>query len=155
MALQNQRYKTLSKGLEKKFEQKARIGGKCIMNKDFPLNRYYFSNLIECIRAEEELPKIITDTETGIEFYNTDNISRDKLIEFLENFNILDNLAQENARQEYQEHEQLGVENFQFEPSWVKIADEKIVIGYVGIYVNTDFDLTFSMISDKWVLKKH
>ncbi len=91
------------------------------MNKDFPLDRFDFSDLIEYIRGEKELPKIITDMETGIESYNTDNISRDKLSEFLENFNILDNLAQANAQQEYQEHEQLGVENFQLEPSWVKI----------------------------------
>lgn len=44
------------------------------MNKDFPLNRFDFSNLVEYIQPGEEL---------------------------LENFNILDNLAQKNAQQEY------------------------------------------------------
>lgn len=125
-----------------------------IMNKDFPLNRFDFSNLVEYIRTREELPKVITDTETGIEFCNADKISRDMLTELLENFNILDNLAQKNAQQEYKEHEHLGVENFQFEPSWVEITSEKVVVGYVGIYVNTDFNLTFLKISDEWVLRK-
>lgn len=122
------------------------------MNNNFPLNRFDFSNLVEYIRAKEELPNVITDTKTGIEFYNADKISRDMLTELLENFNILDNLAQKNAEQDYQKHEQLGVENFQFEPSWVEITSEKVVVGYVGIYVNTDFNLTFLKIADKWVL---
>lgn len=125
-----------------------------IMNKEFPLNRFDFSNLVEYIQAREELPNVITDTETGIEFYNADKISRDMLTEFLENFNILDNLVQKNAQQEYKEHEQLGVKSFQFEPSWVEITGEKVVIGYVGIYVNTDFNLTFFKNSDGWVLGK-
>ena len=122
------------------------------MNNNFPLNRFNFSNLVEYIRAREELPNVITDTETGIEFYNADKISRDMLTEFLENFNILDNLAQKNAQQEYEKHEQLGVKSFQFEPSWVEITSEKVVVGYVGIYVNTDFNLTFKKIADEWVL---
>lgn len=122
------------------------------MNNNFPLNRFDFSNLVEYIRAREELPNVITDTETGIEFYNADKISRDMLTELLENFNILDNLAQKNAEQEYKEHEQLGVKNFQFEPSWVEITSEKVVVGYVGISVNTDFNLTFLKIADEWAL---
>ncbi len=122
------------------------------MNNNFPLNRFDFSNLVECIRAREELPRVITDTETGIEFYNADKISKDMLTELLENFNILDNLAQKNAEQDYQKHEQLGVKNFQFEPSWVEITSKKVVVGYVGLYVNTDFNLTFSKIADEWVL---
>lgn len=124
------------------------------MNNNFPLNRFDFSNLVEYIRAREELPNVITDTETGIEFYNADKISRDMLTEFLQHFNILDNLAQQDAQQEYKEHEHLGVKSFQFEPSWVKISCEKVVVGYVGIYVNTDFDLTFKKIADEWVLIK-
>lgn len=122
------------------------------MNNNFPLNRFDFSNLVEYIRAREELPNVITDAETGIEFYNVDKISRDMLTELLENFNILDNLAQKNAEQDYQKHEQLGVENFQFEPSWVEITSEKVVVGYVGISVNTDFNLTFLKIADEWAL---
>ena len=48
----------------------------------------------------------------------------------------------------------LGVRSFQFEPSWVEIAPEKIVVGYVGIYVNTDFDMTFVKINEEWTLRK-
>lgn len=44
--------------------------------------------------------------------------------------------------------------NFQFEPSWDKITPDNITVGYVGIYVNADFSLTFSNINDKWVLEK-
>ena len=124
------------------------------MNNDFPLNRFDFSNLVEDIRTREILPNVLTDAETGIEFYNADIISRDMLIEILNDFNILDNLAQKNAQQEYKEHELLGVKNFQFEPSWVKITSEKVVVGYVGIYVNTDFNLTFLKNADEWVLIK-
>ena len=39
------------------------------MNKDFPLNRFNFTNLIEHIRTEILIPNVITDDETGIEFY--------------------------------------------------------------------------------------
>ena len=38
------------------------------MNKDFPLNRFNFTNLIEHIRTEILIPNVITDDETGIEF---------------------------------------------------------------------------------------
>lgn len=51
-------------------------------------------------------------------------------------------------------HPRLGVRSFQFEPSWVEIAPEKIVFGYVGIYVNTDFDMTFVKINEEWTLRK-
>lgn len=46
------------------------------MNKDFPLNRFDFSNLIEQIEKESLLPNIIVDTETGIEFYGADAIQK-------------------------------------------------------------------------------
>ena len=100
------------------------------------------------------LPNVITDTETGIEFYGGNTISRDALICFLENFNVIDNLAQNDSKQEYEKHTQLGVQSFQFEPSWVEIALDKVIVGYVGIYVNTDFSLTFSKIDDTWILVK-
>jgi len=29
-----------------------------------------------------------------------------------------------------------------------------IIVGYVGIYVNTAFNLTFSKVNDKWALAK-
>ena len=124
------------------------------MNKDFPLNRFDFSDLIEQIKKEPLVPDTIVDTETGMEFYNADTVSKENLIRLLENFNTLDNLAQNDSRQEYEKHPRLGVRSFQFEPSWVEIAPEKIVVGYVGSYVNTDFDMTFVKIDDQWTLRK-
>jgi len=124
------------------------------MNKDFPLNRFNFSKLIEYIQKEVLLPNTIPDIDTGIEFYGTNSISKGELINFLKNFNILDNLVQSDNKQKYEKHPQLGVKNFQFEPSWVELTPDNITVGYVGIYVNSDFSLTFSKISGKWALKK-
>lgn len=50
------------------------------MNKDFPLNRFNFTNLIEHIRTEILIPNVITDDETGIEFYGGDSIPQKALI---------------------------------------------------------------------------
>ena len=116
------------------------------MNKDFPLNRFNFTNLIKHIRTEILIPNVITDDETGIEFYGGDSIPQKALIDLLKNFNIIDNLVQQSNSEEFK--------NFQFEPSWVKITPDNITVGYVGIYVNADFSLTFSNINDKWVLEK-
>lgn len=90
----------------------------------------------------------------GIEFYGANSISKNALIDLLENFNIIDNLAQQNSRQESEKHTQLDIKNFQFEPSWVKITPDNITVGYVGIYINSDFSLNFSKINDEWVLVK-
>ena len=57
------------------------------MNKDFPLNRFNFLSLIENIKKEEAIPNLITDKDTGIEFYGTNTVPRDVLINLLENFN--------------------------------------------------------------------
>ena len=124
------------------------------MNQYFLLDRFHFSNLIEFIKSIEKLPTDMTDSETGIEFYHMDAVSKNELIDLLENFNTLDNLAQDDALQDYEHHKQFGVESYQFEPSWVEIAHNKIVIGYVGSYVNTDFELVFSKIDGQWVLMK-
>lgn len=123
------------------------------MNKDFPLNRFNFSNFIEHIKKEMSIPNIITDDDTGIEFYGADSISRAALIDLLENFNLIDNLAQQDSKREYENHK-LDIKNFQFEPSWVKITLDNITVGYVGIYINADFSLTFSKIHDAWILVK-
>lgn len=125
----------------------------CPMNKDFPINRFHFSNLIEQIQRGA-ISDRMTDGNTGIEFYGGDTISKEDFIDLLENFNQIDNLAQDHNRQEYEKHAQLDVKNFQFEPSWVKIAPDHIIVGYVGIYVNAEFSLTFSKINDKFVFIK-
>ena len=124
------------------------------MDKDFPLNRFDFSNLMEHIKKESLIPNIIVDTETGIEFYGAEAISKEMLISILKDFHVLDNLAQNHSRQEYEKHPQLDVKAFQFEPSWVEVAPEKVVIGYVGIYVNTDFNLTFAKANKEWALTR-
>ena len=59
------------------------------MNKDFPLNRFDFSSLIKHIEKESPIPDIIVDTDTGIEFYGADTVSKEILIGILKNFNIL------------------------------------------------------------------
>lgn len=66
------------------------------MNKDFPLNRFNFTNLIKHIRTEILIPNVITDDETGIEFYGGDSIPQKALIDLLKNFNIIDNLVQQS-----------------------------------------------------------
>ena len=124
------------------------------MNKDFPLNRFNFTNLIKHIRTEILIPNVITDDETGIEFYGGDSIPQKALIDLLTNLNIIDNLVQQSNSEEFKKQTQLDIKNFQFEPSWVKITPDNITVGYVGIYVNADFSLTFSNINDKWVLEK-
>ena len=48
----------------------------------------------------------------------------------------------------------LGVKSFQFEPSWVEITPEKVVVGYVGIYINTDFNLAFVEVNGAYTLIK-
>lgn len=125
-----------------------------IMNKDFPLNRFDFSSLIKHIEKESLIPDIIVDTGTGIEFYGADTVSKEILISILKNFNILDNLAQNDSKQQYEKHTHLGVKNFQFEPSWVEVTPEKVVVGYVGIYINTDFNLSFVEINGAYTLIK-
>ena len=115
------------------------------MNTNFPFNRFNFLPLIENIKKEDAVPNLITDEDTGIEFYGANTVPRDVLINLLENFNIIDNLAQANSKHEYERQAKLGIKYFQFEPSWVQITPINIIVGYVGIYVNTAFNLTFYM----------
>ncbi len=125
-----------------------------ILDKGFPLNRFDFSDLIEDIQKIEIIPNVIVDKTTGIEFYVDKTISIDSLIGFLKEFNLVDNIAQNDSKQEYEKHIQLGIKNFQFEPSWVEVTTNKVTVGYVGIYVNTDFNLTFSKLDNNWILEK-
>lgn len=39
-----------------------------------------------------------------------------------------------------------------FEPSWVKITAQRVIVGYIGIHINSDFSLTFSKINNEWTL---
>lgn len=123
------------------------------MNNYFPLNRFDFSNLIKRIQEMDALPNIIADTETGIEFYGVNDVSRDYLVRFLADFNLIDNLAQKESKREFEKQVRYDVKNYQFEPSWVEIAINKVTIGYVGIYVNADFSLIFTKEGNEWVLE--
>lgn len=122
------------------------------INNAFPLNRFNFSFLIAYVKKEVSIPNIITDNDTGIEFYGADTISKEILIDLLENFSRIDNLAQNERKQKYEKSTQSDVENFQFEPSWVEISPDSITVGYVGIYINSDYSMTFSKINDEWTL---
>lgn len=122
------------------------------MNNHFPLNRFDFSDLINYIQMAEVLPDVLTDTETGIEFYGVNSVTKEFLICFLTEFNLIDNLAQMNSECEYEKQKKYDVKNYQFMPSWAEIASDKVVVGYVGIYVNADFVLSFSRHNNKWVL---
>lgn len=124
------------------------------INNAFPLNRFNFSFLIAYVKKEVSIPNIITDNDTGIEFYGADTISKEILIDLLENFSRIDNLAQNERKQKYEKSTQSDVENFQFEPSWVEITPDSVTVGYVGIYINSDYSLTFSKINDEWTLLK-
>ncbi|NBH72109.1 hypothetical protein D3Z51_08765 [Clostridiaceae bacterium] len=124
------------------------------MDRDFPLNRFDFSSFLEWIQGIEVIPDTITDRETGIEFYGGNTVSREDFICFLENFNEIDNLAQNDAKQDYEKHPQFGVESYQFEPSWVEVSGDKVRVEYIGSFVNTEFNLTFKNRNGVWVLDK-
>lgn len=129
-----------------------KVGGENIMNNNFPLNRYNFSDLIKYIREMDALPKVLVDTETGIEFYGGNAVPRDLLIRFLTEFNSIDNLEQKDSEREYEKQVQYDVKNYQFEPSWVEVGFDKVTVGYVGIYVNADFSLIFEKYNNQWKL---
>ena len=123
-----------------------------LMNNNFPLNRYDFSNLIKSIQEMDLLPNMLVDTETGIEFYGVNTVSKDFLVRFLAEFSLIDNLAQKDSEREFEKQLKYEVKHFQFEPSWVEIAFDKVTVGYVGIYVNTDFSLDFYKCDNEWTL---
>ena len=118
----------------------------------FEKDRYNFAQLIDKIRAMEAVANVIIDEETDMEIYEGDKVSKDVLIDILQNFNVLDNFVQDECKNEYEE-KGLDVENYQFAPSWVKVLDNEVIIGYWGIKVNSDFDKTFVKIDGKWRMK--
>lgn len=122
------------------------------MNNNFPLNRFDFSDLVKDIQEMNVLPQVLVDNETGIEFYGVNDVPGDFLIRFLTEFNLIDNLVQKDSEREYEKQVQNDVKNYQFEPSWVEIAFDKVTVGYVGIYVNADFSLVFEKDNDEWHL---
>lgn len=119
------------------------------MQEYFALNRFDFFELIEEIYQMPSVPNRMTDEETGIELYEGDTIDKAALIDILQNFNELDNLAQLDAKRCY-EKSNFDIEYFQFIPSWIEVSPEQVTVGYVGECVNTDFDMTFQKIDGKW-----
>lgn len=118
----------------------------------FEKNRYNFSQLIDKIKAMKEVPNIIIDEETDIEIYEGNKISKDILIGILKEFNVLDNLVQDECKNEY-EKSQFNVNNYQFAPAWIEVLDNQAVIGYWGVKVNSNFDKVFIKVDGKWVIK--
>ena len=144
--------KPVNTGKLEKYSRNFEVGGENTMNNNFPLNRFDFSNLVKDIQEMNVLPDVITDAETGIEFYGVNSVSRDFLIRFFKEFNLIDNLAHKDSEQEFKKQLQYDVKNYQFEPSWVEITFAKVTVGYVGIYVNADFSLIFEKDNDEWKL---
>ncbi len=124
------------------------------MEIDFRYNRFNFLHLAEYIQSMEALPDVITDQETGIEFYGANTISREEFAEFLANFSEIDNLAQNDAVQDYKKRPEFGVKSYQFEPSWVEICVDRVCVEYVGSYINTNFSLFFKYMNGLWILDK-
>ena len=118
----------------------------------FEKDRYNFAQLIDKIRAMEAVANVIIDEETDMEIYEGDKVSKDVLIDILQNFNVLDNFVQNECKNEYEE-KGLDVENYQFAPSWMKVLDNEVIIGYWGIKVNSDFDKSFVKVDGKWRMK--
>ena len=118
----------------------------------FEKDRYNFAQLIDKIRAMEAVANVIIDEETDMEIYEGDKVSKDMLIDILQNFNVLDNFVQNECKNEYEE-KGLDVENYQFAPSWMKVLDNEVIIGYWGIKVNSDFDKSFVKVDGKWRMK--
>ena len=116
---------------------------------DFPLNRWDFSALMEEIRQMETIPDTLTDKETGIDIYQGDKIDKAALIDILQHFNEMDNLAQLDAKQCY-EKSIYDVRDFQFVPYWIKVTKDKVTVDYVGETVNTEFCMTFRNIDGQW-----
>lgn len=129
--------------------------GDYYMSDYFPLNRFDFSNLVNQIRELDALPNVLIDTETGIEFYDVNSVSKDYLVCLLEDFNSIDNLAQNDSKREYENQSRYDVKNYQFEPSWVEISQDKVTVGYVGIYVNADFSFVFIKNDSAWFLESN
>ena len=138
-------------GVARWLEQHFITGGSS-MQDFFEKDRYNFTQLINKIREMETVANVILDEETDIEIYEGDKVSKDVLIEILHNFNFLDNLVQDECKKEYEKNHS-DVENYQFAPSWIKVSDNGVVIGYWGIKVNSDFDKTFVKIDGKWRMK--
>lgn len=122
---------------------------KNIMQDYFEKDRYNFSNLIHEIQIMEEVTNILVDKETRIEIYGCDKISRNMLINILQDINTLDNQVQDKCKKEFEEG-QLGVGNFLFEPSWLSVSVDKVTIGYFGIQVNSDFEKVFVNNDGTW-----
>lgn len=118
----------------------------------FEKNRYNFSKLIDKIKVMEAVPNIIIDEKTDIEIYEGNKISKNTLIGILKEINILDNLVQDECKNEY-EKSQFNVNNYQFVPAWIEVSDNEVVIGYWGVKVNSNFDKVFIKVDGKWVIK--
>ena len=118
----------------------------------FEKDRYNFTQLINKIRVMETVANVILDEATDVEIYEGDKVSKDMLIDILQNFNMLDNLVQDECKKEYEE-KGLDVENYQFAPSWMKVQNNEVIIGYWGIKVNSDFDKKFVKVDGRWRMK--
>ena len=119
----------------------------------FEKNRYDFSQLIEDIKKLEKLPEVIDYHEMDIQIYNCNHITKETLVDVLENFNILDNMHQDYCKEECEKHS-IPISYYQFAVNWIEFSDGNIVVGYFGICCNTNFDVVFSKVNGMWSIMK-
>ena len=115
----------------------------------FENDRYNFSQLIDEIGIMKVVDDVIIDKETGIEIYEGNKVPKDILIGILQEFSAMDNLVQDECKNEYEEKD-FSIDNYLFAPAWIRISDNEVVVGYWGIEVNSSFDKVFVKKDGKW-----
>ena len=118
----------------------------------FEKDRYNFSQLIDEIRIMKVVDDVIIDKETGIEIYEGNKVPKDILIGILQEFSAMDNLVQDECKNEYEEKD-FSIDNYLFAPAWIRVSDNEVVVGYWGIKVNSSFDKVFVKKDGKWKMK--
>ena len=118
----------------------------------FEKDRYNFSQLINEIRIMKVVDDVIIDKETGIEIYEGNKVPKDILIGILQEFSAMDNLVQDECKNEYEEKD-FNIDNYLFAPAWIRISDNEVVVGYWGIKINSSFDKVFVKKDGKWKIK--
>jgi hypothetical protein len=77
----------------------------------------------------------------------------DFIKEVLVNIADWDNFIQKLLEDDY-EKSNLEENNFKFSLSWVEISENKIILGYWGTEVNSQFNAIFTKSDDKWIMQK-
>ena len=122
------------------------------MQEYFEKNRYDFTSLIEIISDMDVISDVIVDDKTDIEIYDGNEVPKEFLLNVLREFNLLDNLVQDECKKEF-EGSNLRIEDYQFAPSWIKLLNDEVKVEYWGIEVNSSFLKTFVKDEHVWKMK--